>query len=101
MSRKCQITGKTVATGNNVAHSGVKTRRRFLPNLHMISFLSEILGEKIRLRVSRQAIRTIEFKGGIDNYLLNARAAKLTDDAKKIKKRIVKCQAKKEAATAK
>ena len=64
MSRRCQITGKGVLTGNNVSHANNKTRRRFLPNLQETSLLSDVLGAPVRLRLSTRAIRTIEHNGG-------------------------------------
>jgi large subunit ribosomal protein L28 len=70
MSRRCQITGKGVLTGNNVSHANNKTRRRFLPNLQETSLLSETLGLAVRMRLSTRAIRTVEHNGGIDAYLL-------------------------------
>ena len=70
MSRRCQITGKGVLSGNNVSHANNRTRRRFLPNLQDASLLSDVLGQAVRMRLSTRAIRTIEQKGGIDAYLL-------------------------------
>ena len=70
MSRRCEITGKGVLSGNNVSHANNKTRRRFLPNLQVTSLLSEALGQSVRLRLSTRAIRTIEHNGGIDAFLL-------------------------------
>ena len=70
MSRRCQITGTGVMTGNNVSHANNKTRRRFLPNLQETSMLSDLLGTPVRLRVTTRGIRTIEHNGGIDAFLL-------------------------------
>jgi large subunit ribosomal protein L28 len=70
MSRRCQITGKGVLTGNNVSHANNRTRRRFLPNLQETSLLSDVLGIAVHMRLTTRAIRTIEQKGGIDAYLL-------------------------------
>ena len=70
MSRRCQITGKGVLTGNNVSHANNRSRRRFLPNLQETSLLSDVLGLPVRMRLSTRAIRTIEHNGGIDAYLL-------------------------------
>ena len=67
MARKCPVTGKGVQVGHNVSHSNIKTKRRFLPNLQTISLLSDTLGP-VRMRLSAAAIRTIEFKGGIDAF---------------------------------
>ena len=88
MSMKCQLTGKTYQSGNNVSHAKNRTKRRFLPNLQNISFLSEKLGKKIQLRVATSAIRTVEKKGGLDEYLMNTSNTKLPLKALKIKKLI-------------
>jgi len=89
MSMKCQLTGKTFQSGNNVSHAKNRTRRRFLPNLQSITFISEKLGRSIRLRVAVSAIRTVEKKGGLDDYLLSASNTKLPPEALKIKKQIL------------
>ena len=89
MSMKCQLTGKTFQSGNNVSHARNRTKRRFLPNLHKISFVSEKLGRSIRLKVAASAIRTVEKKGGLDEYLLRASNSKLPPEALKIKKQIL------------
>ena len=93
MSRRCDLTGKGVQTGNNVSHAHNKTRRRFLPNLQQTSLLSETLGKPIRLRLSTAAIRTVEHKGGIDAFLLDSRDQDLTTDVLRIKRQIKKAQA--------
>ena len=93
MARRCSITGKGVLTGNNVSHAHNKTRRRFLPNLQTISLLSESLGKTVRLRMTTHALRTIEYKGGLDAYLLGTPNAKLPPEARRIKRRIVKATA--------
>jgi large subunit ribosomal protein L28 len=98
MSRRCQITGKGVLTGNNVSHANNKTRRRFLPNLQDASLLSDVLGTSVRLRVCTRALRTIEHNGGIDAYLLGTPNRGLTEDAKALKRRIERAQAKRAAA---
>ena len=89
MSMKCQLTGKTFQSGNNVSHAKNRTRRRFLPNLQNITFISEKLGRSIRLRVAASAIRTVEKKGGLDEFLLNTLNSKLPPAARKIKKQIL------------
>ncbi|MDA0655854.1 MAG: 50S ribosomal protein L28 [Proteobacteria bacterium] len=90
MSRRCMITGTGVQVGNNVSHAHNKTRRRFLPNLQNTSLLSDVLGQLVRLRITPKAIRTIEHKGGLDAYLLGTPNRKLTLEAKRLKKRIVR-----------
>ena len=89
MSMKCQLTGKTFQSGNNVSHAKNRTRRRFLPNLQNITFISEKLGRLIRLRVAASAIRTVEKKGGLDEYLLKTPNTKLPTEALKLKKQIL------------
>ncbi|HEX3862460.1 MAG TPA: 50S ribosomal protein L28 [Stellaceae bacterium] len=87
MARKCPITGKGVLVGHNVSHSNIKTKRRFLPNLQTISVLSDALGP-VRLRLSTTAIRTIEFKGGIDAFVKDVPDHKLTPEIRRLKHRI-------------
>lgn len=91
MARRCELTNKAVLTGNNVSHANNKTRRRFLPNLHQVSMMSDVLGHSIRLRISARAIRTVELYGGIDSYLLNTPAAKLSATGRRLRKTIEKC----------
>ena len=89
MSMKCQLTGKTFQSGNNVSHAKNRTRRRFLPNLQNTTFISEKLGRSIQLRVAVSAIRTVEKRGGLDEYLLSASNTELPPEALKIKKQIL------------
>jgi large subunit ribosomal protein L28 len=88
MSRKCELTGKAVLYGCNVSHANNKTSRRFLPNLQNTSFLSDALQGSVRLRVTASGIRTVEAKGGIDNYLLKADDSQLSKKALQLKKTI-------------
>ncbi len=92
MPRKCALTGKTVMFGNNVSHAHNKTRRKFLPNLQNISFLSDILQKKIQFRVTPSGVRTVESKGGLDEYLLNTCNCKLSKKAQIIKKEIMRAK---------
>ena len=89
MSKRCQITGKGVMSGNNVSHAKNRTRRRFLPNLQQTSMSSEILGRTISMRVSTSAIRTVEKHGGLDTFLLQARNSELADKARALKREIL------------
>ena len=93
MSRRCELTGKGVLTGNNVSHAHNKTRRRFLPNLHEISLLSDALKRTVKLRLSARAIRTVEHKGGLDAYLTGTADSKLPDEAIILKRKVKKAQA--------
>ncbi len=93
MSRRCQVTGKGVLTGNNVSHANNKTRRRFLPNIQSATLMSEALGQKISLRVSTRALRTVESKGGLDAFLMGTPARKLPPEALSLKRRITRARA--------
>ena len=93
MSRRCQITGKGVLTGNNVSHANNKTRRRFLPNLQEASLLSDALGAAVHIRLSTRGLRTIEHNGGIDAYLLGTPDRRLSPEVRAIKRRIERAQA--------
>ena len=82
MARRCDITGKGVLVGNHVSHANNKTKRRFMPNLQVTSLLSDALGQLVKLRLTVNAIRTIEHNGGLD--------AKLPAEARRLKRRIEK-----------
>ena len=88
MAKRCQITGKTVMSGNNVSHANNRTRRRFLPNLQSTRMHSEVLNRQISLRVSTSAMRTVEKHGGLDAYLSQARNAELAVEARELKREI-------------
>ncbi len=90
MSKRCDLLGTTIQVGNNVSHSKRHTRRRFLPNLQNITFRSEVLGEKLSLRVTAATIRTVEHNGGIDNFLLTTSNSKLTETATRLKRKVKK-----------
>jgi large subunit ribosomal protein L28 len=97
MSRRCELTGKGVLTGNNVSHAKNRSRRRFLPNLNQVSLLSDVLGRPVRLRISRHAQRSVDHIGGLDKFLNKAKDAQLSLRARRLKRDIEKAQ---EAATA-
>jgi large subunit ribosomal protein L28 len=90
MARRCSVTAKGVQSGNNVSHAKNRTRRRFLPNLQVASFMSEALGRPVTLRISTQGMRTIEHNGGIDPFLLKASKTKLSLEALRLKRAISK-----------
>ncbi len=93
MSRRCELTGKGVLTGNNVSHSNIKTRRRYLPNLHRVTLMSEALGRSFKFRIAASALRTVDHRGGLDAFLLKARDTDLSDRALKVKKDIAAASA--------
>ena len=100
MSRRCELTGKAVQSGNKVSHSNRKTRTRFLPNLVQVTLISEALERSVRLRVSAAALRSVEHRGGLDAFLTKAREAELSDGAAALKREIAKKQAEAEAKAA-
>lgn len=100
MARRCEVTGKGTQFGNNVSHANNKNRRRFQPNLQETSLLSDALGRMVRLRLSTNAIRSIEHRGGLDSFLLSSRDAVLSQDARRLKTQIARAKEKAAAAVA-
>ena len=98
MSRRCSITGKGALVGHSVSHANNKTKRRFLPNLQTVSVLSDALRGPVRLRLSANTIRTIEHNGGIDAYLIDTPDRRLSDEGRRLKRRILAAKKKAEAA---
>ena len=72
MSRRCELTGKGALVGHTVSHSNIKTKRRFLPNLVNVTLRSEALGRAVRLRISANALKSVDHRGGLDAFLLKA-----------------------------
>tara|TARA_R110000824_G_scaffold118960_2_gene271401 strand:- start:12783 stop:13076 length:294 start_codon:yes stop_codon:yes gene_type:complete len=93
MSRRCELTGKAVMTGNNVSHANRKTRRRFLPNLCQVTLMSDALGRSCSLRISAHALRSVEHNGGLDAFLLKARKTDLSARALRLKSDVEKAKA--------
>ena len=92
MSRRCDLTGKGPQVGHRVSHSNRKTKRRFLPNLLNVSMISDALGRSIKLRVSANAIKTVDHRGGLDAFLVKARDEELSPQMREIKREIRKKQ---------
>ena len=90
MARVCELSGKKVMTGNNVSHAKNRTKRKFLPNLNNVSLVSEKLDLTIRLRISANALRSVEHAGGLDNFLLKSKDDNLSPKAKRLKNKILK-----------
>lgn len=93
MSRRCELTGKAVMSGNNVSHANRRTRRRFLPNLCQVTLMSDALGSQFSLRISAHALRSVEHNGGLDAFLLKASKSDLSPRALKLKTNIEKAKA--------
>ena len=93
MSRRCEFTQKGPMSGNNVSHAHNKTKRRFLPNLNDVTLTSETLGKTFKFRISAAALRTVDHRGGLDQFLAKAKDGELSANALKVKKEIMKAQA--------
>jgi large subunit ribosomal protein L28 len=90
MSRRCELTGKGPMVGHKVSHSNIKTKRRFLPNLLNVTMISDALGRSVRLRVSANALRSVDHRGGLDAFLIKARDTGLSPRALDLKRQIGK-----------
>jgi len=86
MSRRCELSGKGVLTGNRVSHSNIKTRRRFLPNLNDVTLQSDALGRSFSFRIAASTLRTVDHRGGLDAFLVKADETDLSARALKVKK---------------
>jgi large subunit ribosomal protein L28 len=93
MSRRCELTGKGVLVGHKVSHSNIKTKRRFLPNLTNVTLQSEILKQNVRLRVSTNALKSVDHRGGLDAFLMKAHDAELSSRALELKRKVRKALA--------
>jgi large subunit ribosomal protein L28 len=93
MSRRCDLTGKAALSGHKVSHSNRKTKRRFLPNLCSVTLISDTLGRSVRMRISANALKSVDHRGGLDAFLLKAKDAELAPNALELKRAIEKKQA--------
>jgi large subunit ribosomal protein L28 len=93
MSRRCELTGKGPLSGNKVSHSNRKTKRRFLPNLCNVTMQSDSLGRSVRLRISANAVKSVDHRGGLDAFLLKAKADELSPRALELKRQVTKKRA--------
>src|SRR5215468_10467150 len=93
MSRRCELTGKAAQVGHKVSHSNRKTKRRFLPNLLNVTVISDALGRSVKLRISANALKTIDHRGGLDAFLMKAKDAELSPRVLELKREIKKKRA--------
>lgn len=100
MARRCELTGKGVMVGNNVSHALNRTRRRFLPNLLNVSLISDALNRTVKLRISANALRSVEHRGGLDAFLAKSNEIELSPKARLLKRQIAKKLAETATATA-
>jgi large subunit ribosomal protein L28 len=97
MTWRCELSGKSAQVGHKVSHSNIKTKRRFLPNLLNVTLMSDALGRAVRLRISAQALKSVDHRGGFDAFLMKAKDIELSPRARELKRQIKK---KKAAASA-
>jgi large subunit ribosomal protein L28 len=90
MSWRCELTGKGPQTGHKVSHSNRKTNRRFMPNLVNVTMISDALGRSVRLRISANALKTVDHRGGLDAFLAKARDTELSSRALDLKRQVQK-----------
>ena len=90
MTRRCELTGKLPLSGQLRSHAENKTKRKFRPNLHEVTLLSDALGRKVRLRVSAHALKSVEHRGGLDAFLLKASDEELSERCLKLKREVRK-----------
>src|SRR5438132_14028128 len=93
MSRQCELTGKRAQVGHTLSHCKIKTNRRCLPKLLNVTLISDALGRSIKLRVSANALKTVDHRGGLDAFLLKAPDGELSDKALELKRQIRKKRA--------
>jgi large subunit ribosomal protein L28 len=98
MSRRCELTGKGLLVGNNVSHANNKTKRIYRPNIQLIALASELLGNSYKLRISMNALRSVDKNGGLDPFILKSKDAVLSPKALRLKRAIAKKAAEKAAA---
>ena len=90
MARRCELTGKGTLVGNNVSHANNKTKRIYRPNLQEVNLASELLGNSYVLKISMNALRTVDKNGGLDPFLLKAKDGVLSPKALRLKRAIAK-----------
>ena len=88
MARRCELTGIGPMVGTSVSHSNIKTKRRFLPSLKTVKVASDALGQTFSLRISYAALRTLDYKGGLDAFIVKARDEQLSPTAQKNKRQV-------------
>lgn len=90
MTRRCELTGKLPLAGQLRSHAENKTKRTFRPNLCNVTLISDVLGRKVRLKVSAHGLRSVEHRGGLDAFLARAKDDDLSPRCLELKRAIVK-----------
>lgn len=100
MTRRCELTGKLPMSGNRRSHAENSTRRVFRPNLCNVTLMSDVLKRSVRLRISAHALKSVEHRGGLDAYLMKARAEELSERCLKLKRELQKAKTEAEGVVA-
>jgi large subunit ribosomal protein L28 len=87
------LTGKGLLVGHHVSHANNKTKRVFRPNLQVVSLASDALGQTFKLKISMNALRSVDHAGGIDTFLLKSKDDVLSVRALRLKRSIAKKKA--------
>jgi large subunit ribosomal protein L28 len=93
MAWRCELTGKDRQIGHKVSHSNRKTKRQFKPNLLNVTLMSDVLGRSVRLRISANALKSVDHRGGLDAFLIKAKDVELSPRALELKRQVVKKRA--------
>ena len=88
-SKKCERSGKAPRKDENGSDANSETKRKFIPNLKKVTFKSDVLRRNIRLNVSNAALKTVDYKGGLDDFLKTVKTYKLSKRAKRLKNQII------------
>ncbi len=97
MTRRCELTGTLPLSGQLRSHAENKSKRKFRPNLCNVTLMSDMLGRKVRLRVTARALKSVEHRGGLDAFLMKADNEELSQTCLKLKREIQKAQSAKAA----
>lgn len=100
MARRCAITEKGVQSGNTVSHSNRKAKRRFLPNMTQVTLRSDALGQNVRMRITASTLRSIDHNGGLDNFLMTTHSKSLSEEARNLKRKIIRARETEKTAAA-
>jgi len=90
MAKRCAICGKEPQYGHHVSHAKNRVNRRFMPNLRNVTLISDALGRSFKVRISANALRTVDHRGGLDSFLLKAKDAELAPKMLDVKRQVVK-----------
>ena len=92
MTRRCELTGKLPLSGQLRSHAENKTKRKFRPNLCEVTLISDALKRSVKLKVSAHALRSVEHRGGLDAFLLQAKQEELSARCQRLRRDIKKAR---------